>query len=397
MKRILVLTNVYPASDMPSTATPIVHYFAKEWVAMGYDVRVIHYKAAFPDALIKFVNFIKNYIKINTPFVLSPVIVRDREFEMDGVNVTRFMIPKLRPHTLFIHKHIVNAIDKTVSFLERENFTPDVIVSHWANPQLEIMSALKQRFNCRTCYVAHGESEVNIYKERGEALLNDVDIIGFRSDYTGREFKKLHKWDKPSFNCYSGIPEKFICEECNKNLDEITNFLYVGTLIPRKHPVSVLPALKDAMGDFSFHMSYVGNGPESKKIAAKCKELGIQNYVELAGRVSRDEVIRYLDKSEVFVMISSGEAFGLVYLEAMSHGCITIASKKEGFDGIIKDGYNGFLCEAGNSDELASIIRKIREMSIKERHRISENAIETAKSLTDKKAAKYYLEQILPS
>ena len=42
-------------------------------------------------------------------------------------------------------------------------------------------------------------------------------------------------------------------------------------------------------------------------------------------------------------MISQGEAFGLVYLEAMARGCITIASRGEGFDGIIKDGINGFL------------------------------------------------------
>ena len=36
------------------------------------------------------------------------------------------------------------------------------------------------------------------------------------------------------------------------------------------------------------------------------------------------------------------EAYGLVYLEAMARGCITIASRDEGFDGVIKDGINGF-------------------------------------------------------
>ena len=55
-------------------------------------------------------------------------------------------------------------------------------------------------------------------------------------------------------------------------------------------------------------------------------------------------------------MISKEETFGLVYLEAMSMGCITIASKNEGMEGIIIDGENGFLCTAGDDDELASII-----------------------------------------
>lgn len=46
--------------------------------------------------------------------------------------------------------------------------------------------------------------------------------------------------------------------------------------------------------------------------------------------------------SDCFIMISKNEAFGLVYLEAMSAGCITIASRGEGFDGVIIHGVNGF-------------------------------------------------------
>ena len=35
MKQILVLTNVYPAPDIPKGYTPVVHYFVREWVNMG--------------------------------------------------------------------------------------------------------------------------------------------------------------------------------------------------------------------------------------------------------------------------------------------------------------------------------------------------------------------------
>ena len=104
--------------------------------------------------------------------------------------------------------------------------------------------------------------------------------------------------------------------------------------------------------------------------------------------------MKNVDKSQVFVMISQGEAFGLVYLEAMARGCITIASRGEGFDGIIKDGINGFLCEAGNADELASIISKIRKMSNDSLQFISKKAKSTAESLTDVKAARYYIDAV---
>ena len=90
-------------------------------------------------------------------------------------------------------------------------------------------------------------------------------------------------------------------------------------------------------------------------------------------------------------MISANETFGLVYLEAMSVGCITIASRNEGFDGIIKDGVNGFLCEAGNVNELQTIIDRIVEMTPEELQRISNNAIQTAQNMTDKIVAKQYI------
>ena len=93
-------------------------------------------------------------------------------------------------------------------------------------------------------------------------------------------------------------------------------------------------------------------------------------------------------------MISRGEAFGLVYLEAMARGCITIASKDEGFDGVIQDGKNGFLCKAGDSEELALILDKIKQMPKEELNAISHAAIETAHELTDEKVAEVYLNSI---
>ena len=95
------------------------------------------------------------------------------------------------------------------------------------------------------------------------------------------------------------------------------------------------------------------------------------------------------------VMISRWEAYGLVYLEAMARGCITIASRNEGFDGVIRDGENGFLCKAGDANELASIIQRINALTPAERQHISDNAIATAQSLTDVKAAKRYIEDLI--
>ena len=49
-KKILLLTTIYPAADL-RYGTPSVHYFTKEWVKMGYEVKVIHYQAVYPKIL----------------------------------------------------------------------------------------------------------------------------------------------------------------------------------------------------------------------------------------------------------------------------------------------------------------------------------------------------------
>ena len=91
-------------------------------------------------------------------------------------------------------------------------------------------------------------------------------------------------------------------------------------------------------------------------------------------------------------MLSKNETLGLVYLEAMAMGCITICSKNEGVDGIIKHGENGFLCEADNLNELIELIISIKNLSIEQRQKISNNAISTMANFTNSNIAKKYLD-----
>ena len=113
------------------------------------------------------------------------------------------------------------------------------------------------------------------------------------------------------------------------------------------------------------------------------------------GRMQRQEIIPVLDQSDVFILISSHEVFGLVYIEAMARGCIVVASRGEGMEGVIEHGVNGFLCEAGNAEELASIIKQIQTLSDDERKLISDAAIATSLKLTDVVVAKDYIETVV--
>lgn len=395
---ILILSNIYPALDLEKENTPVVHYFTREWVNMGCNVRVVHYPANFPKLLMWGASPFKRHLSSKLGTTIRTTQAVEKEYVLDGVRVKRIPLLKYKLHGAFPEKEISRAYNKTIEWLDAEGFVPDVITSHWVNPQLEIMARLKDRFHSGTCYVAHTPTEelTSIYNEEKICqLLSVIDRVGFRSAYIRDKFISTFGYNGPIFQCYSGIPEQYIPDEMKeRNFDNVNRFIFVGTLIKRKYPAEIIPAVYKALGDVPFIINYIGKGAEEYSIQKNAIKYGVSGKVRLMGRMERDEVVENLQRSDVFVMNSRAEAFGLVYLEAMAQGCITIASRYEGFDGIIQDGINGFLCNAGDVEDLAKTITRIKSLSNEQLQEISSNAISTARKLTDKKAAAMYLKEL---
>ena len=198
------------------------------------------------------------------------------------------------------------------------------------------------------------------------------------------------------FFCYSGIPEDYITKKNQHDFSHpLHSFVYVGEMIERKYPLRIIDAMQAVYPDGNYKLTYVGDGDLLNDIHRRVDSSGLNDNVATFGKIPRDNIKEQYDNADCMVMISRDEAYGLVYLEAMARGCITIASRNEGFDGIIKDGVNGFLCKAGDATELAAIIRRINSLTPDERQLISDNAIATAKSMTDYKVAKQYLEDLI--
>lgn len=394
---IMVLTPVYPGEGVHKSTTPVVHYFTREWVKMGYNVLVVHCPVNFPTWVYALISPFKEKIGSKVGSEIRTWPVSETEYKLEGVAVKRIPLTKTKPHGRYSKNQIAKAVEKTIAYCSEKEFKPDVIISHWVNPSFEIMHHLKSHYHVPTCYVAHdaGHDLKTIMKDVAEEFIRETDVIGYRSGYIKRSFEAAFNCGgKPNFLCSSGVPESYMAENY-REFNSVKSFVFVGTLIQRKYPAQIIPAVCNAYGNDDFSITYIGDGDETTQVKAKALGHGVEEKVHLLGRKKRDEVVDILDKSDVFVMISRGETFGLVYLEAMARGCITIAAKNEGFDGIIVNGENGFLCEAGNVEELTSIIKQIRNMDEAELNRISRNALDTARNLTDVKAAKFYLDNVL--
>lgn len=404
-KKILLITTMYPDPLRPSM--DICHYFAREWKGMGYDLLVINYRSMFPriytDLASLFPKLAYKYVGNHVEMDRNMNVI---QHEVDGIPVYSIPIFKYIPHGPYSPKELDKQVQRLEGILHERDYTPDAIIGHFHNPQFQIIGALKKIYPAaQTCVSLHELSADPIrkcYGSKTQEVLHGVDMIGFRSVPIKKRFESAFGSDFKSVICWSGTPQTYLTtlSEQNRTFTDgpLSKFIYVGQTIKRKYPKETIEGIHIACGNNPYKLTYVGSRDtafdETQGYIIKHK---LSERVHFAGQIPREEIIRYYDQSECFIMISTGEVFGLVYLEAMSRGCITIASRDEGMEGIIVNGENGFLCEGGNAKELAEIIKYINSLSAEEKQKISDNARLTAERLSDYNVAKNYIEGVLNS
>lgn len=396
--KIFLLTPIYATTTQGAGATPVVHYFAKEWVKQGHEVYVYNLQAKFPSIFYWIGKKFQHQLNTRLGMLVPTEKPAEGCYVEDGVKIHRVCMKKMMPHSEYKCSQIEYAL-KIIGEGCEEYGVPDVFVGHWDNPQMDILIHLKELYNRITALVLHN-NEFNFEKTYGNEVverLKQIDVIGFRSLVGKRNFEAKYFVPKRSFIASSGVADIFLKEGENFTPsfnNGPRNFVFVGSLIARKYPCVILEALSKVYTDKDFHVTFIGDGNERKTIEDFAKEKNLEVNCSFTGRIGRNEIITHLKNAEVFVMISSNEIFGLVYLEAMALGLIPIGSKNEGIDGIIHNGENGFLCRAGNVDELSEILTRIKIMSKDDLEIISKKAKKTANRFSDKEVATIYLEKL---
>ena len=394
MKKILLLSSLYPSDDVQfKNNTAVCHYFAKDWVKMGYNVRVINLYHEYPLILYPVLKLAQNILADKVPTaILADRKHEEHTYELDGIKVTRLSVYKNKPHGDFSENVIRKVSDRVYSITKKEGFEPDYILGHFLLPGIRIVAALKEKYpNAISTIALHGKESIE--KVSVKECLPMIDYVGYRCYPIKDSFEKVYG-KHPYFMCMSGVPEAYITEKKRDFNKGVHNFIYVGNFMARKYPAALVPAIANNFPGMDFKVTYVGDGNGIKAIRKEIMKYGVDQNVIFTGRIPREEVTRKMDEADVFIMISEAETFGLVHLEAMARGCITIASRDEGMDGVIVDGENGFLCKAGDKNELCEIIKRIKKMEQTSLQAMSANAIATAKRMTDYQMAKEYIESL---
>ena len=135
-------------------------------------------------------------------------------------------------------------------------------------------------------------------------------------------------------------------------------------------------------------MLMVGDGPERPAAEALAIQLGVQDEVLFLGKTS--DVERILGISDLFLLPSETESFGLAALEAMASGVPVIASRAGGLPEVVDHGRNGYLEPVGDIQAMAERAKYI--LSNASTHAMFSNqALEAAQKFSMEHIGQTYL------
>ena len=132
----------------------------------------------------------------------------------------------------------------------------------------------------------------------------------------------------------------------------------VGRMVKRKGYDTLLRALAK-IKDEKVKLIILGEGPERENLDRIIVEESLQERVILPGFVTEEQKFQYLSCSDIYVLSSVHEGFGIVLQEAMQVGLPIVATNYGGQVDLIEDGVNGLLVEHCSVDALVDGIQRL--------------------------------------
>ena len=157
--------------------------------------------------------------------------------------------------------------------------------------------------------------------------------------------------DKHEVEAVTSCRRSVMANEGERIVTHISNFRKV------KRIPDIIKIFYKIQQEIPAKLMMVGDGPEKEKAEYLCQELGILDKVIFFG--NSNEIDKILSYTDLFLLPSETESFGLAALEAMAWSVPVISSNSGGLPEVNFDGISGYLSEVGNTDEMAENAVKI--------------------------------------
>lgn len=229
------------------------------------------------------------------------------------------------------------------------------------------------------------------YKPAVTFSINKSDIVTSVSQSLKDDTLKFFKIKKeievvPNFIDVTKFKKGFT--DCQRSLmadDDEKIISHVSNFRPVKRILDIIKIFYKIQKTIKSKLIMVGEGPEKEKAEYLVEELGLEDKVLFMGQSS--EVDKILCFSDLFLLPSETESFGLAALEAMVNGVPVISSNSGGLPEVNEQGVSGYLSEVGDIDEMAANAIKILE---------NEATLEKFKLNAREKAKEFDIHEIVP-
>ena len=229
------------------------------------------------------------------------------------------------------------------------------------------------------------------YKHAVEFSINQSDTITSVSESLKNDTLQFFKITKPievitNFIDNSEFDE---CVDCSRNQfanDDERILIHVSNLRPVKRVEEVLQIFKNVNAKVKSKLVIIGEGPDMEKINTFLEENpDLIGKIRLLGKVN--DLYRILQLSDVFLLPSEQESFGLAALEAMAANTPVISSNAGGIPEVNIQGETGYLAEIGNVEAMSNYTIKLLS---------DENLLAQMKRNAKEQARRFDLKKILP-
>jgi phosphatidyl-myo-inositol dimannoside synthase len=249
-----------------------------------------------------------------------------------------------------------------------------------AHPYLALPAAWMKSFSLhiKTIVMSHG---VEVWKPlpqlRRRALLS-ADLVLAPSSYTAQKLaevqgvsqKRIRKLAWPLGRDFLRMADVADSLEVPREFPKGRVILTVGRWATSERYkgadelIRAVAKLRSAFPDLS--LVVVGSGDDLPRLRKIASDLGVSASVRFLDVLSRAQIAACYAHAEVFALPSTGEGFGLVFLEAMAFSKPVVGASAGGTTDIVEDGVNGLLVPPGNIDALEQVLaRLLRDESLR--------------------------------
>lgn len=310
------------------------------------------------------------------------------------VNVPEYPLFHYQPYELALSSKLVETVKKhKIDLLHVHYAIPHAYAGYMAKQMLK-----NEGIKLPMVTTLHGTDITLVgnhpdYKPAVSFSINQSDIVTSVSQSLKNDTYTLFNTDKeidviPNFIELNHMDSENATTLCRRSVmaapherivTHISNFRKV------KRIPDVIEVFYRIQKEIPAKLMLVGDGPEKVKAEKQCKELGIKDQVIFFGNSNEIDLI--LSYSDLFLLPSETESFGLAALEAMAWGVPVISSNTGGLPEVNEEGISGFLSNVGDVDNMASNALKILH---------NNEVLSAFKKQALTVAKKFDIEQILP-